>query len=408
MSAGNVDYDVAIIGGGIVGLATAAALETRASASVVVLEAEPRVAAHQTGHNSGVIHSGIYYKPGSLKARLCHEGRAALYAFCREHGVPHDQCGKIIVATDASELKRLDKLRRRGFENGLTRLTSLSPEEAVEYEPHVRCVGALHVGETGVVDFAAVCEALRSLLTDRAVDVRTSHRVTRAEPIAYALRLVTNSGPIVVRQVINCAGLESDRVARMCGIDPGLRIVPFRGEYHDVVPAAGYLVRHLIYPVPDPQFPFLGVHFTRGVDGRVEVGPNAVLALSREGYRWRDISPSDLFECLTYPGFRSLLRRHWRMGAGEVYRSLNRAALVRALQRLVPGIAASDLRPGGAGVRAQAVEPDGGLVDDFRIVTARRSLHVLNAPSPAATASFAIGRYIAEEALRAFELDTRV
>ena len=404
MSAQACDFEIAIIGGGIVGVATAKALSEQTDASLVVLEAENHVAAHQSGHNSGVIHSGIYYKPGSLKARLCKQGRESLYAFCKEHDIKHERCGKIIVATDEAERARLDVLHDRGVQNGLSDLKRLTGDELTVREPYVRGVGGLWIGDTGIVDFAKVTEAMCRDLRDGGREVRTSARVLRVGFRGGMHRLVTTSGAVAARFVINCAGLQSDRVARLCGIDPKLRIVPFRGEYYDVKPNAEHLVRNLIYPVPDPKYPFLGVHFTRTISGKVEVGPNAVLALSRHGYtRWQ-VSPRDLCGALSYRGFRRLIRKQWRMGMQEMYRSLSKRVLVRALQRLVPFIGGADLMRGGSGVRAQAVEPDGSLVDDFRIIATDRAVHVLNAPSPAATASLAIGEYIADEACRSFRM----
>lgn len=404
MSVQGCDFDIAIIGGGIVGVATARALSEQSRASLVVLEAEDRVAAHQTGHNSGVIHSGIYYKPGSLKARLCKEGRDALYAFCKDHGVKHERCGKIIVATDEAERGRLDMLLERGRQNGLTDLARVDAGRLTEYEPYVRGTGALWVGDTGIVDFTEVTEAICRVLRDAGREVRTAARVQRVEMQGEVHRLLTSAGAYTARHLVNCAGLESDRVARLCGVDPGLRIVPFRGEYYEVAPSAGHLVKSLIYPVPDPKYPFLGVHFTRTISGKVEVGPNAVLALSRRGYTRFQVSPRDFWDSVTYRGFRALIRRQWRMGVAEMHRSLSKHAFVRALQRLVPDIGPADLVRGGSGVRAQAVEPDGSLVDDFRIIATDRAVHVLNAPSPAATASLAIGRYIADEACRSFRM----
>jgi len=404
MCAQTCDFEIAIIGGGIVGVATARALSTRTDASLVVLEAEDHVAAHQTGHNSGVIHSGIYYTPGSLKARLCQQGRESLYAFCRDHGIKHERCGKVIVATDEPEAARLEMLHDRGRENGLSDVKRLAADELVEFEPYVRGVGGLWVGDTGIVDFAEVTEAICRDLKSAGREVRTSARVLRVDNDGDDQRLVTTSGIVTARYIVNCAGLESDRVARLCGVDPKLRIVPFRGEYYEVTPNAVHLVRNLIYPVPDPRFPFLGVHFTRRISGKVEVGPNAVLALSRNGYtRWR-ISLRDVADALSYRGFRRLIRKQWRMGIGEMYRSISKKVLVRALQRLVPFIGPADLVRGGSGVRAQAVEPDGSLVDDFRIIATDRAVHVLNAPSPAATAALAIGAYIADEACRSLQI----
>lgn len=397
--------DVAVVGAGIVGLATARALVRGGRRSVVVLEAEERPAAHQTGHNSGVLHSGLYYRPGSLKARHCTAGRDELYDYCRSHDLPHERCGKLVVAATAEEVPRLRELERRGAANGLAGLRRLGPERVAEYEPHARAVEALWVPQTGIVDFSDVAQALVRDLRDREVETRTRAPVEAVSRSGAGLVLRAGGRELEVRNLINCAGLQSDRVARLCGVDPGLRIVPFRGEYHELTPARRHLVRNLIYPVPDPGLPFLGVHFTRTVKGAVEVGPNAVLALSRAGYTRRDISPRDTLEFLGYRGFWRMARRRWKAGAAEVGRSLSRRALARGLRRLVPEVGAADLRPAGAGVRAQAVAPDGELIDDFRIVEAERMLHVLNAPSPAATASLSIGRELARRAASSFGLD---
>ncbi len=388
-------YDIVIIGGGIVGLATAMALTARPRHSLVVLEAERHVAAHQTGHNSGVIHSGLYYKPGSLKARNCVEGRELLYRFCQEHGIPHERCGKVIVATHERELPVLAELERRGRANGLQGLRRLTPEGIREYEPHAAGIAGLFVQETGIVDFTLVAQAFAREVTRAGGEVRTGARFLGLRREHDALVLHTTQGELRCRLLVNCGGLQSDRIARMCGIDPGLRIIPFRGEYYDLVAERRSLVRNLIYPVPDPRFPFLGVHFTRRINGSVEAGPNAVLAFKREGYTRWSFSPRDFLEIISYPGFWRLARRYWRTGIGEFYRSFSRRAFVRALQRLLPDLSLDDVHPAGAGVRAQAVERSGALTDDFRILEAERMVHVLNAPSPAATASISIGKTIA-------------
>lgn len=405
--------DVAVIGGGIVGLATAMALTGNTNATVVVLEAEDRIAAHQTGHNSGVIHSGLYYKPGSLKARNCVAGREALYRFCAAHGIAHERCGKIVMAVDERELPRLDELERRGQANGLQGLLRLGPEEIREREPHARGVAGLFVPDTGIVDYTAVSEAYAGCVGASGGSVVTGARVTtcRRDPspggAATDLVLETARGTLRCGALINCAGLHSDRMARRCGVEPGVRIVPFRGEYYDLVPQKRGLVRNLIYPVPDPRFPFLGVHFTRMVRGGVEAGPNAVLALKREGYGRADFSLRDTAELLAFPGFWRMGLRHWRMGLHESWRSTCTGAFVAALRRLVPEITSADVVRAGAGVRAQALESDGKLCDDFLIVEAERMIHVLNAPSPAATASITIGRTIAERAAERFGLAAR-
>lgn len=399
MNGGRVD--VALVGGGIVGLATARALALEKDLGVAVLEAEDEVGRHQTGHNSGVIHSGLYYKPGSLKAKTCVAGRDALYRFCAEKGIRFERCGKLVVAVDASEVPALDELERRGRANGLAGLRRLGPEEIREREPQVAGVAGLEVPETGIVDYPAVARALAAEVRERGGEVRTGARVMRVRVAAGGLVVETAAGPVEARYLVNCAGLQCDRVARLCGLAPAVAIVPFRGEYYEVVPERRGLVRDLVYPVPDPRFPFLGVHFTRTVDGRLEAGPNAVLALAREGYRWRDVSPRDLAEMALYPGLWRLARRYWRTGAMEVGRSLSRRRFVAALRRLVPAIAEDDVEAAGSGVRAQAVDRSGRLLDDFCLMEGERSLHVLNAPSPAATAALAIGASIAARVARA-------
>jgi L-2-hydroxyglutarate oxidase len=388
-------YDVAVIGGGIVGLATARALLDGHARSVVVLEAEDRLAAHQTGHNSGVVHAGLYYRPGSLKARLCAEGREEMLRFCAEHGVSGERCGKVVVATRPSELPLLDELERRGRANGLSQIRRLDPRGLRELEPHADGIAALHVPESGIADYTGVALALAEDVRERGGEVRTGARLIATEVRGRELVAETTGGDVRCRILVACAGLQSDRVARLCGDEPGLRIVPFRGEYYELAAERRYLVRNLVYPVSDPRFPFVGVHFTRRVDGTVEAGPNAVLAFRREGYRRTQLSLRDTADMLSYGGFWRLTRAHWRMGAEELVRSLSRHGFAQALRRLVPEVTADDLRGTGAGVRAQAVAPDGSLLDDFRIVRGRRTVHVLNAPSPAATASLAIGRYIA-------------
>jgi len=402
MNAKGPTCDIAVIGGGIVGVATAMAMAERNAGSLIVLEAEDRLAAHQTGHNSGVIHSGVYYQPGSLKARLCVEGRAALDQFCDRHDVPHEQCGKVIVAVNEAEHATLEKLERRAGENGLTGARMLDRTQLRELEPHADGVAALHVPETGIVDFTAVTQAMAGVVRRAGHAVLTGARVRRVHPKAKELVLETTGGVVRCRFLVNCAGLESDRVARMCGVDPQLHIVPFRGEYYELVPERRGLVKNLIYPTPDPALPFLGVHFTRMIHGGIEAGPNAVLAFSRRSYSRWGVSPADVADFVLFRGFWRMARGNWRMGVGEMARSVSRRLFVRALRRLVPDIQGADLRRGGVGIRAQAVEPSGRLADDFRIRTADRMVHVLNAPSPAATASIAIGRYVADLAERQF------
>lgn len=391
--------DVLVVGGGIVGLATAMALVGRVRGGLEVIEAERGPAIHQTGHNSGVIHSGLYYAPGSLKATLCAEGRELLYRFCAEHGLAHERCGKVVVAVDESERLRLEALRERGEANGLRGLRLLSRSELREIEPHAHGVAALHVRETGIVNYVAVADAYARVVERAGGCVRARTRLVSAREQGGRMVAETTAGVIEARVLVNCAGLQADRVALACGVDPDVRIIPFRGEYYDLVPSRRHLVRHLIYPVPDPRFPFLGVHFTRRVEGTVEAGPNAVLAFARHGYHGWQWSPRDVGGWLRYAGFWRLAARYWRVGAAEWLRALTRRGFVLALQRLVPDVRARDLVPGGAGVRAQAVDRSGALVDDFRILETRRAVHVLNAPSPAATASIAIGRAIAARVL---------
>lgn len=398
-----VKSDIAIVGGGLVGLATALALAEGHGRTVMVLEAEDRLAAHQSGHNSGVIHSGLYYKPGSLKAKLCVEGARALVHFCEEEGIAYERCGKLVVATREDELPQLDELERRGQANGLTGLQRLRGEEIHEREPHAAGIAALWVPETGIVDYPAVAQAYGRRIEAHGGTVWTGARVhgvhRNGSGLESGLTVETARGAVSCKSLVNCAGLQSDRVARLCGAEVDVRIIPFRGEYYELVPERRNLVRGLIYPVPDPRFPFLGVHLTRMVNGGVEAGPNAVLALKREGYRWTDVSPRDVVASATWPGLWRLAARFWKIAGFEVWRSLVKSAFVRDLQRLVPDIRNEDLYRAGAGVRAQAMERNGALVDDFRIVQSENAIHVLNAPSPAATASLAIGRMIAEMAL---------
>lgn len=387
-------FDITVIGGGIVGLATAKALSERfPAARLLVLEKEQDWAAHQTGRNSGVIHSGIYYKPGSLKARLCQEGNQALLAFCRAQNIPFSVCGKLIVATEAEELPRLEALFMRGQENGLE-VRRLSAHEAREFEPQVACLAALHVTSTGIVNYTAVCRAYAAQVEARGGCLQTGTRVTGLRDRTDGLTLETNRGAFETKFVINCAGLHSDRIARLAG-QFAARIVPFRGEYYELRQERCELVRGLIYPVPDPDFPFLGVHLTRMIDGSVHAGPNAVLSFKREGYHRLAFSLRDCSDTLSYPGFWRLAARHAAEGLREMRRSFSPGLFTRSLQRLVPAIRREDLMPAAPGVRAQAITPAGALVDDFLILEGRRSLHVCNAPSPAATASLAIGQEIA-------------
>ncbi|MGW3029621.1 L-2-hydroxyglutarate oxidase [Streptomyces sp. NPDC001178] len=390
------DCDVLVVGGGIVGLSTAYAITRVAPGTrVTVLEKEPGPARHQTGRNSGVIHSGIYYRPGSLKARYAVRGAAEMVKFCAEYGIAHAVTGKLIVATEKDELPRLHALVQRGRENGIP-VRELSGPQIAEYEPEVRGLAAIHVGTTGICDFVGVA---RQLAEASGAEIRYGARVERIDrrpELGVAVR--TTSGDVVRgRVLVNCAGLYCDEVAWLTGDDPEMRIVPFRGEYYEL--ARPDLVRGLVYPVPDPAFPFLGVHLTRGIDGGVHIGPNAVPALAREGYDWGVVRPREVARTLAWPGAWRMARRHWRYGAGELARSASKAAFTTAVRRLLPAVTADDLVPAAAGVRAQAVLRDGGLVDDFLIKEGARAVHVLNAPSPAATASLPIGREVAGRAL---------
>ncbi|MFN8058874.1 MAG: L-2-hydroxyglutarate oxidase [Vicinamibacterales bacterium] len=396
-------YDVAVVGAGLVGLASALALTER-TARVVVIEAADRVAAHQSGHNSNVIHSGLYYKPGSLRARNCVEGREALYRFCEAHGLAYERCGKVVVASEDRHLPQLDELMRRGQENGLAGVRRVDPTELRTFEPHVVGLGGLVVPDTGIVHYPSVAAKYAELVRARGGTVRLGSRLVSARVSTDEIVLETTSEPVTCRYLVACAGLHSDRVARLCGLTPDVAILPFRGEYYELVPHRRHLVRNLIYPTPDPRFPFLGVHFTRMVDGGIEAGPNAVLALRREGYRLAQVSIRDLVEMARFRGAWRLLRRHWRHARDEYRRSLSKAAFVRSLQRLIPELTAADVVRGGAGVRAMAVDDDGQLVDDFRIERVGRMIHVLNAPSPAATASLSIGQGIAAMAREQFAL----
>jgi len=389
-------FDVVVAGGGIVGLATAQAV-ARTGRSVAVVEREPRLASHQTGHNSNVIHSGLYYAPGGLKARLAPAGCAETVAFCREHDLPHTVSGKLVVATDPEELPRMAELERRGTANGVEN-HRLDPRGMRAREPHVRGIAALWVPSTGICDYRAIAEKLGELIVKSGGEIFLGRTVRCAIRRDGEVVVQTDRGDLLAGQAVICGGLHADELALASGADPGVRIIPFRGEYSGLTGGAAELVRGLIYPVPDPAFPFLGVHATRGVDGHVHAGPNAVLALAREGYSWGTVKPRELAQSLTYPGMIRLARTHWRYGLGEMHRSLSKRAMVRQIQRMLPDVRAGDLEPAGAGVRAQAVRPDGALVDDFLFVGQGEGpgsvLHVLNAPSPAATAALPIGREI--------------
>lgn len=399
--------DVAVIGAGIVGLATALRLlQQRPDLSVVVLEKEATVAAHQTGHNSGVLHAGLYYEPGSLKARLCREGKRDLEAYCAEHGVAIEHTGKLVVALHDAELPRFETLKARALANGVPGLEDVGPERIREIEPHALGIRALWSPGTGIVDYLAVSRAFAADVERRGGRIETRRAVERIERRGAELLVGTAQGDLLAGRVIACAGLQADRVAALSGDGgpEGPRIVPFRGDYYTLKPEARHLVRGLIYPVPDPRFPFLGVHLTRRIDGTVLAGPNAVLATAREGYRRRDLSLRDAREALAYPGFLRLGRRYWRMGAAEMWRDWSKRAFLADLRRFVPALAAEHLVFGPSGVRAQALARDGSLVDDFLLGGSERVLHVFNAPSPAATSSLAIGRVLAEEAISRFGL----
>ncbi len=386
--------DFLVVGGGIVGLATAWQLAQRyPDARICLLEKEPQVALHQSGRNSGVLHSGIYYKPGSLKATTCRSGKLAMQEFCEAEGIRFEICGKIIVATDHDELPRLEAIYQRGLQNGIN-CQRIDAEQMRQIEPHVAGIEAIHVPEAGIVDYPHVCQRLSHKLIELGHQVALGQKVVGIEPGPQQVVVRTTQATYKTGFLITCAGLYSDRLVKLSGLKPPAQIVPFRGEYFELAAERRELCRHLIYPVPDPSFPFLGVHFTRMVSGDVECGPNAVFALAREGYSWGNIRLGELVESLRYSGFRKLVLRHWRMGLGEVQRSLFKAAFVTALQRLIPDVRAQDLRPCRAGVRAQALAPDGSMFDDFLWVNQARMLHVCNAPSPAATASLEIGRQI--------------
>ncbi|MEM1027917.1 MAG: L-2-hydroxyglutarate oxidase [Planctomycetota bacterium] len=389
-------FDVALIGGGIVGLATAYQLtQRRPGLRLVLLEKEAELAHHQTGHNSGVLHSGIYYKPGSLKAVNCRAGKAAMQAFCDQHDIPYQLCGKVIVATRESELPKMQDIFERGQANGVD-CEMISAERCREIEPHAASIGAIHVPESGIVDYKQVCEKMAELMRAAGHDIRTSARVTAVRRVGDESVVESTAGDVTAKLVVNCAGLQCDRVTKMTGVKPAAQIVPFRGEYFVLKPEAEHLCKTLIYPVPDPAFPFLGVHFTRMIHGGVECGPNAVLALGRESYGKFQVHFPDLFESLTYGGFLKMAAKHWKMGLGEMWRSYSKRAFVKALQRLMPEIEAKHLTPCPSGIRAQAVTADGGLVDDFLIDESAGVVNVNNAPSPAATASLNIGKLIVD------------
>lgn len=389
--------DIAVVGAGIVGLATALQIKKqKPELNVLVLEKESRVAAHQTGNNSGVIHSGIYYKPGSLKAKNCIDGYHMLIDFCKEQQIPFELCGKIIVATSESELTALDNIYKRGIENGLEGLRYISSEEIKAIEPETYGVRGIVVPQTGIVDYRLVAERYAEVFKNLGGTLLLNTKVTGVKTISDGVEIQTGETKHQARVLVNCAGLYCDQIAAFTIPDLDVKIIPFRGEYYALKKEKRSMVKHLIYPVPDPNFPFLGVHFTRRINGEIEAGPNAVLAFSREGYSKTDINLKELFGSLTWPGFIKVARKYWKTGFGEMYRSFSKAAFTKALQKLMPGIRSSDLEAGGAGVRAQACDRDGGLIDDFYIRELPGQVHVLNAPSPAATSSLAIGKAVAE------------
>jgi (S)-2-hydroxyglutarate dehydrogenase len=393
-------YDIIVAGGGIVGLATAyRLLEAKPKLKVLLLEKESRLAAHQTGNNSGVLHAGLYYKPGSVKAQCAVQGLQQMLAFCRTHGIAHDQCGKIVVATSEDELPRLETLWERGTANGLAGLRKLNPQQIKEIEPHATGLAAIHVPQEGIVDYLAVCEKMGEAIRQAGGEIRLNTKLLKAVQNSTDWTVETSGDNFQAKFVITCGGLHADRMVSAAGQKTSAKIVPFRGEYYQIKKERQFLVRNLIYPVPDPKFPFLGVHFTRLIGGGIEAGPNAVLAFAREGYKWTTINPRDLAESLFFPGLWKFLAKYPSMCGYEIRRSFSRAEFTRSLQKLVPEIREGDIETGGAGVRAQAMLPEGKLIDDFHFEEARGILHVINAPSPAATASLAIGQKISEKVL---------
>lgn len=394
-------YDVIVIGAGIVGLASAyRLLEAKPDLKLLILEKENKEARHQTGNNSGVIHSGIYYKPGSLKATNCINGYNQLLKFCDENGIKYELCGKVIVALNEKEISALENIYQRGNENGLQNLKYLSPEQVKEIEPHVTCIKGIHVPQTGIINYKEVSAKLLDLIKQKGAEAKFSQRVVKIEPRDDYNVVVTDSLEYETEAVVCCGGLQSDELASFATQNINFKIIPFRGEYYKLKKEKEYLVKNLIYPVPDPAFPFLGVHFTRMIEGGVEAGPNAVFAFSKEGYKKSDINAKELFSSLTYPGFLKVAAKYWKTGLGEMYRSFSKSAFTSALQKLVPEIQESDLVEGGAGVRAQACGSDGKLIDDFLIMQNGKIMNVCNAPSPAATSSLSIGNYIKDKVLQ--------
>lgn len=400
-------YDIAVIGGGIIGLAVGRELALRyPQHKLAIVEKEEGVGRHQTGHNSGVIHSGLYYRPGSFKARFCVTGAEALKGYCQQHEIPFEVCGKVVVATSEQEVDRLETLYQRGTANGVQGLEMIGPERLKELEPHAAGIKALSCPPTGIVDFKLVATSYAKEIQEQGGEILTSAKVEQIHRSEDLLYLETTAGAIQTTYLVNCAGLYADVIAGMTGVPPDVRIVPFRGEYYMLRPERSHLVKNLIYPVPNPEFPFLGVHFTRTIHGDVEAGPNAVMAFAREGYTMSTVNVGEALGTFLFPGFWAMARRYWGMAAGEYYRSLRKGAFVRALQRLVPEVREEDVVRAGAGVRAQALDGHGNLLDDFRIDETQNAIHVRNAPSPAATSSLAIGKYVADLAEKLFDLGT--
>ncbi|MEJ5261068.1 MAG: L-2-hydroxyglutarate oxidase [Ignavibacterium sp.] len=399
------NYDFIFIGGGIVGTASALKLLQKKDLRILLIEAEDSLAKHQTGNNSGVIHSGLYYKPGSLKALNCTRGREMLYEFCETNSIPYERCGKLVVATDESEILALRMLEERGIANGLTGIKRLTKEQIKEYEPYANGIEALFVPQTGIVDYVAVTNKYAKLIIKNGGEIKLNAKAKKIKITCNEIVVITEQDEFKAKYLVNCAGLYSDKVARMSGINPDVKIIPFRGEYYELKKEKQHLVRNLIYPVPDPQFPFLGVHFTRMIHGGVEAGPNAVLAFKRTGYKKSDIDFSNILEMITYPGFWKMAKKHYKMGIEEFRRSFSKKLFVKSLQKLIPDLTENDIVPGGAGVRAQALDRDGKLLDDFRIIQTDKMIHVLNAPSPAATASLSIGDTISDMIIKNFKLN---
>jgi L-2-hydroxyglutarate oxidase len=397
-------YDFTIIGAGIVGLSTAYQLLLKNPLlKILILEKENAVAKHQTGHNSGVIHSGIYYKPGSLKAQNCINGYKSLIEFCNTYGIPYELCGKIIVATNQNEIPELNKLYQRGLENGLDQIQLLNQEQTKELEPNVNAIQSIQVPYTGIISYTAVCNQLQQLITEKGCQVFFNQKVNNIEEKGHLAFIHTDTGIFETKHYINCAGLYSDKIAQLTSPQLDTRIIPFRGEYFLIKPEKQALVKNLIYPVPDPNFPFLGVHFTRMINGHIEAGPNAVFAFQREGYQMADVDAREMLESLAWPGFQLVVKKYWKTGMGEFYRSFSKAAFTKALQKLIPDITEDDLVPAGSGVRAQACDRMGGLLDDFKIVENNRGIHLLNAPSPAATSCLSIGNTLSDISLKRIE-----